>query len=74
MSVRLFDKITMVTKYVYCIVIYWYLFCEYNHLPSIMDTLGAWGSVLYTVEPLYCGHLGGLGKCPVYREVSSFQG
>ena len=21
-----------------------------------------------TVEPLYCGHLGGIVKCPVYRE------
>ena len=34
--------------------------------PSIVDTLGTWRSVLYTVEPLYCGHLGYLEKCPVY--------
>ena len=34
--------------------------------PSIVDTLGTWGSVLYTVELLYCGHLGDLVKCPVY--------
>ena len=34
--------------------------------PSIVDTLGSWRSVLYTVEPLYCGHLGNLAKCPVY--------
>ena len=34
--------------------------------PSIVDTLGTWWSVLYTVEPLYCGHLGDLVKCPVY--------
>ena len=32
-----------------------------------MDTLGTWRGVLYTVEPLYCGHLGGLVKCPVER-------
>ena len=31
--------------------------------PSIVDTLGTW-CVLYTVEPLYCGHLGDLVKCP----------
>ena len=31
-----------------------------------MDTLGTWCSVLYTVEPLCCGHLGDLVKCPVY--------
>ena len=34
--------------------------------PSTVDTLGTWWSVLYTVEPLYCGHLGDLVKCPVY--------
>ena len=34
--------------------------------PSIVDTLGTWWSVLYTVEPLYCGHLGDLVECPVY--------
>ena len=34
--------------------------------PSVVDTLGTWCSVLYTVKPLYCGHLGDLGKCPVY--------
>ena len=30
-----------------------------------MDTLGTW----YTVEPLYCGQLGDLVKCPVQRGV-----
>ena len=25
--------------------------------------------MLYTVEPLYCGHLGDLVKCPVQRGV-----
>ena len=34
--------------------------------PSIVDTLGTWWSVPYTVEPLYCGHLGDLVKCTVY--------
>ena len=34
-----------------------------NH--SIVGTLGTWRSVLYTVESLYCGHLGNLVKCPV---------
>ena len=38
--------------------------------PSIVDTLGTWWSVLYTVEPLYCGHLGDLVKCPVYSGTS----
>ena len=33
--------------------------------PSIVGTLGFWCSVLYTVNPLYCGHLGDLVKCPV---------
>ena len=28
--------------------------------------------LIATVEPLYCGHLGDLVKCP-YREVPSFQ-
>ena len=32
----------------------------------IVDTLGSWWSVLYTVELYYCGHFGDLVKCPVY--------
>ena len=33
--------------------------------PSVVETLGTWQSALYAVEPLYCGHLGDLVKCPV---------
>ena len=39
-----------------------------------MNTLETWWSVLYREvssfqEPLYCGHLGDLLKCPVYRGI-----
>ena len=34
-----------------------------------MNTLGTRWSVLYTVEALYCGHLGDWVKCPVERGV-----
>ena len=37
--------------------------------PSIVDTLGLYIEVSSFQELLYCGHLGDLVKCPVYRGV-----
>ena len=41
---------------------------QWNH--SIVGTSGTWRSVLYTAEPLYCGHLGDLVECPVYSGIT----